>query len=149
MEIKPAEISDARQLTELTIASKSYWGYSYEQIKSWETDLTITSEYIQNYQVFKIENTSRIIGYYSFFKKSSTQIQLDNLFILPSNIGHGLGKMLLKHCILQTKQQGYRTIQLDADPHAESFYHHFGFKTIDQIPTSITGRFLPVMVLVI
>ncbi|UTW65262.1 GNAT family N-acetyltransferase [bacterium SCSIO 12643] len=147
MEIKSATISDAQQLTTLTLASKSYWGYTPEQMKSWTDDLTITEEYIQIHQVFKLENDHTILGYYSTYESSPDQIKLDNLFILPSHIGKGLGKTLLDHCIKNARQQGYQSIELDADPHAESFYSHFGFKTIDQIPTSIPGRFLPVMAL--
>ena len=146
-EIKSADISDAQQLTTLTLASKSYWGYTPEQIKAWTDDLTITEEYIQRHQVFKLETDHAILGYYSTYESSPSQIKLDNLFILPSHIGKGLGKTLLDHCIQNARQQGYQSIELDADPHAESFYFHFGFKTIDQIPTSIPGRFLPVMFL--
>ncbi len=147
MEIKVVDISDAQQLTTLTLASKSYWGYTPEQIKAWTDDLTITSEYIQSHQVIKLQNDHTILGYYSTYESSPGQIKLDNLFILPSHIGKGLGKTLLHHCIQKARQLGFQSIELDADPHAESFYHHFGFETIDQIPTSIPGRFLPVMVL--
>jgi len=147
MEIKSANISDAEQLTTLTLASKSYWSYTPEQIRAWTNDLTITADYIQKHQVFKLENDHAILGYYSTYESSPDQIKLDNLFIHPSHIGHGFGKKLLNHCIQEAKQQGYGTIELDADPHAESFYSHFGFKTIGQIPTAIPERFLPVMTL--
>ena len=147
MKIKAANTSDAQQLTTLTLASKSFWGYTSDQIKAWTSDLTITTEYIRNHQVIKLENDLKILGYYSTYEISSTQIKLDNLFIHPSYIGKGLGKMLLKHCIQTAKQKGVLSIELDADPHAESFYQHFGFTTIDQIATSIPGRFLPVMAL--
>ncbi|HIC8807221.1 TPA: hypothetical protein ACW71U_001164 [Elizabethkingia anophelis] len=34
---------------------------------------------------------------------------------------------------------------MDADPYAEEFYQKFGFKTVENKPTKIEGRFLPVM----
>jgi len=34
---------------------------------------------------------------------------------------------------------------LDADPHAEGFYQKFGFVTVEQRPSTIAGRYLPIM----
>ncbi len=34
--------ADAKNLTQLTIRSKSYWGYGEKQIAAWRAELTIT-----------------------------------------------------------------------------------------------------------
>lgn len=39
----------------------------------------------------------------------------------------------------------FKTVTLDAEPNAERFYLKFGFKTVDQLASSIPNRFLPVM----
>ncbi|MFT6245466.1 MAG: hypothetical protein ACJA0U_003079 [Salibacteraceae bacterium] len=47
MIIEIASTSDAKDLTDLTIRSKSYWGYSSEQIEEWRDDLTISADYLE------------------------------------------------------------------------------------------------------
>jgi len=46
MNIEKANKTDAKQLTELTIRSKSHWNYSKQQIEAWRNDLTVTEDYL-------------------------------------------------------------------------------------------------------
>lgn len=144
MKIIKSEIGDAKILTKITIASKSYWDYFPEQIENWNNDLTITENYISEKNVYKLVSNNEIIGYYSFFI-SNKHVGLDNLFILPEYIGKGVGKRLLFDFFEKAKNIKYDKIILYSDPNSEGFYQKFGFKTIGQKSTSEPNRFLPIM----
>ena len=149
MKIQKATPNDAAILTNITKKSKAYWGYSNEQIENWSAQLTITKEYLKNNQVYKLEVNNLIVGYYSYIILEENIVQLDNLFILPNCIGTGLGTFLMNDFLGKIKTLKVKKVLLESEPNAEKFYNKFGFKTIEQIKTSIKDRFLPLMELIV
>ena len=146
MKIEKTIRTDAKELTELTIRSKSHWDYSKQQIEKWRDDLTVSETYIIEKEVYKlIDNKNKIIGYYSYFKIDELNIKLENLFVEPKFIGCGYGKMLMSDFLERIKKTKSEKIILDADPNVEKFYEQIGFKVIGQLETSIKDRFLPIM----
>ena len=111
MEIIKSNVQDAELLTKVTIASKSYWNYDEELLKSWTNALTITENYILEKTVYKLVSDKTIIGYYSFFIDNDC-IELDNLFVLPEYIGSGIGKRLLFDFLEKAKDLNFEKIIL-------------------------------------
>lgn len=145
MTIEIANIDDNELLTEISKLSKSYWGYSEEQILNWSDLLTISKEYLEKNNVFKLKHIDKTIGYYSYFYQTETTIILDNLFIIPEYIGKGFGKFLMHDFLNRVNDFKPKRILLDSEPNAERFYTKFGFAKISEMETSIKNRFLPVM----
>lgn len=145
MNIVKATIEDDLVLTAITKRSKSTWGYTEEQLLEWNDSLTVTKEYIQTYDVFKLVSENEIIGYYSYGYESEGVVLLDNLFILPEYMGTGLGKMLMLDFLESIRKYGIPRIRLYSDPNAEQFYTKFGFRTVGKLETKIENRFLPIM----
>jgi N-acetylglutamate synthase-like GNAT family acetyltransferase len=145
MKIEKAKNIDNIELSELTARSKAQWNYSSEQIEKWKDDLTISAEYIDKYEVYKLKEDDKLIGYYSFQSVDYKKVKLDNIFINPEFIGRGYGKILMNHFFKKVKSKGFENIYLDSDPNAEKFYQNLGFKVIGQLESSIKNRFLPIM----
>lgn len=145
MKIKKAHISDSKQLTELTIRSKSYWKYSKLQIEKWRDDLSVSKNYILEKKVYKLTDNEKLIGYYSYFKLNEEDVKLENLFIEPDFIGKGYGKMLMLDMLQRIEKTEIKRVILDADPNSRVFYEHIGFKVIGKRKSSIKDRFLPIM----
>lgn len=146
MKIEKANNNDHKILTKITKESKSFWGYSLEQMEQWNQLLTISQNYLNTHFVYKLILKEEIIGYYSYFLIDEKNIYLDNLFILPKYIGKGFGKYLIQDFFDRIKE--HKTIEkviLEADPNAEIFYQKLGFNTIKKIETSIKNRLLPLM----
>ena len=143
--IEVALLTDAARLTQIMRQSKAYWGYSEDQLKLWESVLLVTETHLIDYIVFKLIVEEEIVGFYSLLPKGEKQVWLENLFIVPSIIGNGQGSCLLQHAIDESKKRGFQEMKLEADPNAEYFYLKRGFKVIGQQPTSIPGRFMPIM----
>lgn len=148
MEIQKANIDDNEILTEITKKSKAYWGYTEEQILKWNNNLTISKEYIEKNYVYKLVNDNKIIGYYSYIVIEKN-VKLDNLFILPENIGKGFGKFLINDFLNRMKEEKFKKIVLDSEPNAENFYRKIGFIKIGEFETSIKNRFMPVMEMIL
>ena len=107
--------------------------------------LTITEDYIQEKEVYKLQSENNILGYYAYAKLDDNVIKLDNLFIRPSVIGKGLGKKLMIDLFERIQNMEFDRLVLDSDPNAQQFYSKLGFKVIGKMETSIKNRFLPIM----
>lgn len=145
MIIQEAHPSDNKVLTNITIKSKAYWGYSNEQMDLWSEALTVTKAYIETNSVYKLIIDDLIIGYYSFYYENENTVRLDNLFILPAYIGKGYGELLMEDLLSRLATMKIKRIVLHADPNAETFYLKFGFATTGQLENVTGDRYLPVM----
>ena len=58
--IRQAKRSESELLTELSFASKHYWGYPETYFKIWASELTISSDYIDQNDVFVYEDDGYI-----------------------------------------------------------------------------------------
>jgi GNAT superfamily N-acetyltransferase len=143
--ILPANASDNYDLTVLTKLSKAYWGYSKQQINAWSDDLTITSKYIEENEVYKLVLDKKIIGYYSYFKIEEQTVLLDNIFILPKYIGKGYGKTLMHDLFKRIEKDGFSIIRLYSEPKAELFYQKLGFVHKGEYHSKISDRYLAIM----
>ncbi len=138
-------MTDAEEITELTMRSKDYWGYGERQMEKWRAELTITASYINENQVVKITEGDRLVGFYAYLPQDSKNIKLNFLFVEPDFIGKGYGSILMNDFLKRVENDNFERVVLDADPNAEKFYKRFGFEVIEKFASSIDGRFLPVM----
>ncbi|MFK7813109.1 MAG: GNAT family N-acetyltransferase [Maribacter sp.] len=145
MKIKKALKTDAKVLTELTIRSKSHWGYGKKQIEEWRAELIITEKYIKQNHIYKLEIDTLAIGFYAYRSENETDIKLDYLFVEPKYIRKGYGQLLMSDFIKRIENSEFERVILDADPNAEEFYNKLGFRVIGKLKSTIKNRFLPIM----
>ena len=143
--IVKATVNDASILTEVAIKSKAFWGYSKEDLQSWEQDLTVTSSMITNLYAFKYLQIKEVVGFYILNKPKANAIELEFLFVKPEFIGKAIGRKLLHHAFQFAKEQNCNFMTLLADPNAVKFYERNGFEIIAKKESSIKGRYLPIM----
>lgn len=143
--ITRAKLSDAKLLSEIAIVSKAFWGYENHHLQSWINDLTVTEELIIKCDVYQYNIDKTTVGFYILNAPEKGNSELEMLFVLPDFIGKGIGKQLLLHAFKEAKKLNSKTMTLLADPNAVPFYESQGFKIIDKKESSITGRFLPIM----
>lgn len=145
MKIEKTICTDAKDLTNLTIRSKSYWNYGEKQIEAWREELTITEKDIRNNQIYKLVNDSSLIGFYGYELENEADIKLNYLFVDPNYIGKGFGKILIEDFLQRIKITKVNRVILDADPNAEKFYEKLGFRVIGKLKSSVKDRYLPIM----
>ncbi len=146
MHIRQTTPQDASLLTMLAFRSKQYWGYSSEFMEASQPDLTIRPEFIMANPVFVLEESRRIVGFYSLRDKENNIVTLEHFFVEPDRIGQGYGQCLWQHAIATTQDAGFQKMFIEADPNAEGFYKRMGAVRIGEVP-SIVARIIPGRVL--
>ena len=143
---RAAAPSDAQPLTALIRRAKAHWGYPKEWLDAWHRELVISPDYIRQQRVVLLAARGEIAGFFGLELRSPLA-HLEHLWVEPAEIRRGIGRKLLTMACADAKDKGYRTIELVADPNAESFYLHHGAIRVGEVHTAVLGtaRVLPRM----
>ncbi len=141
--LEKATLKDLPVLNEISMQSKSFWGYPEDWLNSWEDDLTVRKEHVEKHQTFKLTLNGQIIGF-SVLQNSGKEVEITHFWMIPKYIGWGYGKYLLEESLKRGVQSPCK-IKVESDPNAEGFYKKFGFQTVSKVESYPKGRYLPVM----
>lgn len=94
MIIRRALPDEAATLTRIALDAQRYWGYPEHWIKHFESDLTISSEFIHENQVYVAEEDGEIRGFYAL-RVTGNKAELEHLWVMPAHIGTGIGKEMV------------------------------------------------------
>ena len=140
--IRKAQTHETQQLSDLAMRSKAHWGYSEEFMQACRAEFTYSPEDIHNFYVAEINDA--IAGFYALVPLSSTNIELEAMFVDPAYIGQGFGRALIEHAKAKASELGMAVIIIQSDPNAQDFYLAAGGQlTGTRESGSIPGRFLP------
>lgn len=143
--IRPAQPDDAATLSEIAVRSKAFWGYDAAFMAACRDDLRISPAKIRCQTVGVAVAEARLVGFYAL-RDYAERGELTDLFVAPEWIGRGVGKRLWQHAVAQARTQGLRWLDLQSDPHAESFYRAMGAWRIGESESTVfAGRLLPLM----
>jgi GNAT superfamily N-acetyltransferase len=92
----------------------------------------------------------RPVGFYVLTKEADG-LHLDHLWVLPSSMGRGIGRVLFEHAAGQVNRLGFRSMKIEADPNAEAFYKRMGAVRVGTSTSETCGerRDLPLMELLL
>ena len=139
MEIVRANPPDAAALSAIAWAAKAYWGYPAHWMEQWRELLTITPQFIAANETFAAVADGQLIGFHALHESAGT-LRLEHLWILPEQIGKGIGRGLFTHAVERASLRGVRCLTIEADPNAEPFYRHMGATRISTVASEIDGR---------
>ncbi len=125
MNLKIRPISTNDQLQVILILNKAF---------NTPKSLTLNEDYIadQNIYSFISEVDKKIVGTASLHivNKINRKVGLiEDVAILPSHRGKGIGLKLIKHLLSIAKKRKVYKVILNSNKKNESFYHKIGFKT--------------------
>jgi N-acetylglutamate synthase-like GNAT family acetyltransferase len=98
----------------------------------------LSAEQLWSQPAFVLEADS-VVGFYSLHVVERT-CELDNLWVVPSEVGRGYGRELLAHAVNVARSMGLREIVIDADPNAENFYLPCGATVTGAVTAPIEGQ---------
>jgi len=136
--IRPAATSEASVLTTLALEAKRYWGYPEHWIKHWESDLTISSDFIHDNHVYVAEENGQIQGFYALIV-TGNKAELDHLWVKPALIGTGIGKELFLDAMERAAALKVIAVEISSDPNAAGFYRRMGASEIGETNASFDG----------
>ena len=145
--LENANLKDIPALNEISLKSKSYWGYPEDWLNSWEEDLTIGTDHINKHQTYKLLLEGEIVGF-CVIQENNKEFQITHFWVIPRYIGWGFGKFLMEESLKKGINSPCK-VKVESDPNAEGFYQKFGFKTVSQVESYPKGRYLPVMEMVL
>jgi maltose O-acetyltransferase len=152
--IRKAIPEDSPVLTEISFAAKRHWHYPEEYYQIWRDELTISPEYIKQYEVYAAEAGSTVVGYCSVVKAEKEYwvgkifveqgYWLEHIFIRPEFIGKGTGTRLVQFIAMKCRKNKIDKLYVFAEPNAAGFYDKIGAVRLRESVSSIAGRTLPV-----
>jgi GNAT superfamily N-acetyltransferase len=136
--IRPAAVDEASILTTIALDAKRYWGYPEHWIKHWESDLTITPEFIRDNHVYVAEENGEIQGFYALCV-AGAKAELDHMWVTPACIGAGVGKELFLDAMERAAALNVSSVEISSDPNAAGFYKRMGATQIGETDASLHG----------
>lgn len=150
IQIRRARPDEAETLTAIAHAAKRHWQYPESWIEKWQSDLTITPQFIATHEVFVALVADEVAGCCALVMTDSLA-EIEHMWIKPEHIGSGVGRALFEHAKTRAEESGANVLELSADPNAEGFYERMGAKRIGEVPANVDGktRVLPRMRMVL
>ena len=146
VEIRRARPDESALLTDIAHTSKRHWGYSDADILRWKPDLTLSDTFIADHPVYVAVADEQPCAVYALsFEGEGAEVE--HFWVLPSNMGSGVGRRMFEHALAQAATAGAKTLRIESDPNATGFYERMGAKVVGQVPSTPQGRFLPVLTL--
>jgi GNAT superfamily N-acetyltransferase len=137
--IRRAVSGEAELLSNIARASKSYWGYSAEQIELWRDDLSFTARSIETCATFVAEVDNVPVGVVQI-NSTTEPWDLAALWVHPDYIGRGIGKALLHKALMIAREADQGSLSIDSDPYAEAFYLALGALRVGERRAPIEGE---------
>jgi len=154
IKIIKAQDYDCDILTEISFAAKRHWNYPDRYYDIWKDELTISKDYIKHNIVYKAQFGELILGFYSIVENNSdfyageTFVKkgfwLEHIFIKPDYHKVGIGRLMIAHVKLISKNIGINDLLIFVDPYAKGFYDKIGAHYLYESKSSIPGRMIPV-----
>jgi GNAT superfamily N-acetyltransferase len=142
--VRQARADEAAALTELAMRAKASWGYDAAFMAACRDELTLTPEKMAAWQVWVAEAGGEIAGMVALSLGEAAEVE--DFFVEPAFQGRGVGGALMATLLDAARAAGATTLEVDADPNAETIYAKLGFETFSRSPSgSIPGRWLPRM----
>ncbi|MEP6741339.1 MAG: GNAT family N-acetyltransferase [bacterium] len=132
MTIRRATTDDAAALTNIAHDAKRYWGYPEHWIKHWESELTISTDFVNANEVYVMESDDGLRGFYALVIRND-KAELEHLWVAPKHIGTGVGKELFIHAMQRAAAGDVSEVQISADPNTEGFYQKMGAHRIGEV----------------
>lgn len=141
--IRRARPHEADALSALAARSKAHWGYDAAFLERVRDAMTLHPEDVDRHEVWVLESSSGApVGYHRVILGDPAE--LEDLWVEPSSIGSGAGRLLFEHAVEVARRGGASDLEIDADPHAVGFYERMGAVRIGETRSKLfPGRTLP------
>jgi GNAT superfamily N-acetyltransferase len=137
--IRRSAPEEAATLTTIALEAKRHWGYPEDWIKHWESDLTISSDFIRDNHVYVAEENGEIRGFYALCIANS-KAELEHMWVTPAVIGTGIGKELFLDAMERAAKLDVGSVEITADPNAAGFYKRMGATQIGESESIVDGH---------
>ncbi|MFE5622271.1 GNAT family N-acetyltransferase [Streptomyces virginiae] len=126
VKVRAARPAEAEALTGLVMRSKAHWGYDAAFLAACAAELRIRPDEVAARRIVVAEDAEGTVLGLASLEGGAPLATLGLLFVEPSAIGQGVGRVLYRDVLRRAVQQGVRRLVIDSDPHAAGFYRAMG-----------------------
>jgi len=146
IEIRRALPEEAETLTAIAIAAKAHWGYPASWMRIWKPELTYHPADVERSDIWAAILDNSLIGFYTLRERDGNA-WLEDLWVIPAQMGNGVGRALFDHARRLSKERGYQFMRWESDPNAVGFYLKMGAHQTGERHSNVEGqpRILPIM----
>jgi len=138
--LRPAVPDDYERVRELTFDSKAHWGYDRDFVRRWADSLGFEGDE----ERWVAELDGEIAAWVALVPPSDCVAVLQDLWVDPAWIGHGLGRRLFGLVADRARELGAERLEWGAEPNAVGFYEKLGGRKLRDHVTE-WGRVAPWM----
>uniref|UniRef100_A0AAU2K2J7 GNAT family N-acetyltransferase n=1 Tax=Streptomyces sp. NBC_00049 TaxID=2903617 RepID=A0AAU2K2J7_9ACTN len=124
--VRAARTGEAEALTALVMRSKAYWGYDADFMAACAQELRIRAEDVTARRIVVAEDGRGAVLGVASLEGSAPLATVGLLFVEPSAVGRGVGRLLYLDVLRRAVELGVRRLVIDSDPHAVGFYRAMG-----------------------
>lgn len=144
--LRTPRTDELKALSALCLRSKAHWGYDADFMAACVAELTLTPDDLTTSSLQLAEDKTGLIGVAQVKMLDGETASLEALFIDPSRMGAGSGRLLFDWAAETARNLGARHLMIESDPDAAPFYIRMGAIRIGEAPSgSIPGRALPLL----
>jgi len=86
-------------------------------------------------RVFLAERGGAVMGFAVITPRNDGDVELDGLFVEPSQWQQGIGRLLVEYCATVARQGRSTALHVIGNPHAAGFYDRCGFERVGTVET--------------
>ncbi|MGE5248694.1 MAG: N-acetyltransferase family protein [Bacteroidota bacterium] len=125
LSIERATPDQAGTLTAITFAGTRQLGFPESQIAVWPDELTVTPDYVVEYDVWSALLENQVVGYYAL-RYLAWGADLESLYVSPDFIRRGIGRTLFHHAVSRCRENGCRSLDIASEAKTVGFYEKVG-----------------------
>jgi GNAT superfamily N-acetyltransferase len=135
LSIRTARLTDLPELTEIfRLASLSNDGDRQHLLDNPQY-LELSDESIRSGRMRLAETAARPVGFATVVGDAPV-VELEDLFVHPDWMRRGIATRLIADAVEQSRLRGATRIEVTANPHANAFYEHVGFRATASVDTT-------------
>ena len=120
--IRATQPADHERLRDLTFESKAHWGYDRDFVRGWADGLAFDD----GQERWALEADGEIVAWAGLVPPVGGVAVLDDLWVDPEWMGHGLGSSLFRLAADRAAELGAERLERGAEPNALGFYEKMG-----------------------
>jgi GNAT superfamily N-acetyltransferase len=141
--LRPAHADDAERLRKIAATAKGHWGYDAGLVSQWARGLDFPAK-LHKEMLTVAELDGAIVAWASLIPPRDGVAVLEDLWVEPEYMGHGIGSALFELARDRAERLGAHAMEWEAEPNAIGFYERMGGRHVrDQV--SEWGRTLQVI----
>lgn len=133
--IRPARVEEIPVLIDVQRSASLIWDAYRAELEAHPEAIDVPAEPVRSGAVRVVtDEHDRPIGFSTVTRRGDA-VELDGLFVVPSQMRRGLGSELVADLVRRARDAGVRRIEVDANPGAVPFYERHGFRQVSVAQT--------------